>query len=119
MSRRIRLLVWLAGALIVVAAGIWLVGAFGLPFRTHTEIGSAVLVDADLLEITVGCGSDVSTTVEETGADVIMTVRMRFEAGDCATGEVVQLLEPLDDRRLIDGSTGEEVEVSGRDSRPG
>jgi hypothetical protein len=62
------------------------------------------------------CNGDNGLMVKESGRAVTVTVTTDDPPGgdDCMDGVRVRLRTPLDDRRVIDGSSGQAVAVSTR-----
>ena len=114
---------WL-GALVVLAAaacsgeGGDVVRADGPPGEREAELVWAELQDPLTLLLSVGaCNAENNqATVDETAEAVTVTVVTDDPSGgaDCADGVRVVLDEPLGVRELIDGSTGQAVEVHER-----
>ena len=70
--------------------------------------------DSERLELAIDACRAESTSydAEESDDEVVITITTEGGEGpECADGLTVELEEPLGDRRLVDGSTGEEVEV--------
>lgn len=52
--------------------------------------------------------------VEETATEVRLSASHEGSSrDDCTDGQMVRLAEPLADRRVVDGSTGQEVRIAG------
>jgi hypothetical protein len=73
--------------------------------------------DGRTLNLIVGtCNADLTTEVDESRSQVVVTVTARNDTSDdCLDGVVVHLDQPLGDRQLLDGVTGSRVPVK-RDS---
>jgi hypothetical protein len=88
------------------------------PGERETELVWAELQDPLTLLLSVGaCNAENNrATVDETAEAVTVTVVTDDPPGgvDCADGVKVMLDEPLGVRELIDGSTGQAVEVHER-----
>ena len=69
--------------------------------------------EAVRLNLTVGsCNGDLTTEVEESPSQVTVTVTARDDTNDdCLDGLIVHLNQPLGDRQLLDGVTGDVVSV--------
>ena len=76
------------------------------------------LADSTRLELSVDtCGAEISVDVEETADEVrILAETEGGEKAECLDSTVVALDEPLGDRRVVDASTGDEVELSPAES---
>jgi hypothetical protein len=98
---------------VVLACGVASCGADG------TRIVDAYgLPDSSSLELSIDtCGATVkSVDVEETAEEVRISVETEGGEGpECLDSTVAELDEPLGDRRVVDASTGNEVEVSPAD----
>jgi|GEM_PF-1014756 len=75
----------------------------------------AAYIGADGITLEVGvdtCNADLTTDVVETGAQVEVTVMVENNTtADCADSIRITLDAPLGDRTLVDGSSGETVDV--------
>ena len=70
--------------------------------------------DERVLEVIVStCQADLTTDVEETPSQVVITVTAKNDNAnlDCQDPVLITLSEPLGDRTLIDGSTDRAVDV--------
>ncbi len=69
--------------------------------------------DGRTLNLTVGsCNANLTAEVEESPSQVTVTVTARDNTGnDCLDGLSVHLDQPLGDRQLLDGVTGDVVSV--------
>ena len=108
-------LVWIVLGLVAATIVGLFVAQSGSPIRTSATIGVASLIDDHRIELGLdACGSSVVWEVEEYPDRVVTAARLFHRPGDCAAGTIVELSEPLRDRRLIDAATGDEVEVANR-----
>lgn len=88
--------------------------------RTATIV-EVVLPDGASQTLVVGvdtCNADPRVAVVEDGQSITLTVRADrhpFGSDDCADSVSVPLDEPLGDRHVLDGVTGDELGVVGRD----
>jgi hypothetical protein len=58
------------------------------------------------------CNADLTAEVEESPSQVTVTVTARDDTSDdCLDGLIVHLDQPLGDRQLLDGVTGDVVSV--------
>jgi hypothetical protein len=111
MTRRV---IWIGLGLVTATILGLFVAQSGSPIRTSATIGGASLLDDDRIEVYLDCGSGVVWDVDESPDWVVADVRMFHGPGDCSAGAIIELAEPLGDRPLIDGATGDEVEVANR-----
>jgi hypothetical protein len=76
--------------------------------------------DSTRVELSIDACRAVSTTVDvEETADVVrfaVTTEGGDDGPECLDSVVVELDEPLGDRRVVDASTGDEVELSPAES---
>ncbi len=102
----------MGGVLVGVAAfAVGLGGCASDPQLTR-EVG--VSPDGLVLGFGIGtCNADITTTVEETPTEVIVTpeVRNNDRGSDCRDAFTVTLAEPLDGRVLIDGRNGDVLDT--------
>ena len=85
--------------------------------RAHTSWRRQRRGDERTLNLIVGtCNADLTTEVDESRSQVVVTVTARNDTSDdCLDGVIVHLDQPLGDRQLLDGVTGSRVPVK-RDS---
>lgn len=86
----------------------------------EVAIAEAAVSRQDKTEIVLtvmSCNADLSTTVEESTEQVVVTVTAHNDTmDDCQDLVAIELQEPLVSRDLIDGAVGEAVGVRTRDS---
>ena len=74
----------------------------------------SVTLDADgrTLSLEYGVCAPVAVEVEESPVEVVLTVDVGDSTGDdCAGGAVVELAEPLGERRVLVAGSGDPIEV--------
>lgn len=118
LGRRRRLLVSIVTIValtsIAFASG-WFLGEGTWLARSAPIVDVSTEADAKRLLLTVGsCNADHAVMVDETEAGLVtVTVKVENDTKkDCLDGLTILLQEPLADRSLIDGSTGEPVQVN-------
>lgn len=95
------------------------VGGCAAPDR-EVPVPRASLVGVDRIAVQSVCLPPeriVAAVVEDAESVVVTVTALQYDlrdTEDCATTEQVRLDAPLGARRLVDGSTGREVEVEGR-----
>ena len=81
----------------------------------RANLAEAYIRGADrVLEVIVNsCNADHTITVDESGSQVVITVTVRNDNTnlDCQDAVMVTLLEPLGERSVVDGTTGQSIEV--------
>ena len=83
--------------------------------HTPTSVTEAEILGPNLLALGVNsCNADLITEVEETPDAVTVTVRQLGSMEDCRDGVEVELDQPLGQRVLLDGHTGDSISVSAR-----
>lgn len=95
-----------------LAAAVALIGLPACATGREPAPVDGVTVDGDDRTLNVGVGfcGNVRVDVVETDDVVTLTAWGGADAGgDCASGATVVLEQPLGDRRVVDGSTGNEV----------
>lgn len=110
--RRIALIVIaLAAVLVVVLAA----QSFVAEDRRKAEIIDARLEGQSTLELVISAcnGENNEVDVDERADEVVLTVTTDdpVDGDACADGLTVDLAEPLADRRVVDGATGETVDL--------
>lgn len=101
-------LVAAVGAYLVTVGPVW-------PIAIAQPIGFANQIAETTVLLGYDCTSGPSQveTLEETDR-VTVRIRARSHSGDCGSGFELELEFPLGDRSLIDGTTGERIEVQNR-----
>lgn len=96
-------------AVVVLAAGCW-----------HGERRPVRVLDVTSDGTTLGvvvsaCNArGLKVEIEETATEVRLSASHEGSSrDDCTDGQEVRLAEPLADRRVVDGSTGQEVRIAG------
>ena len=113
-----RMALWSLAILVVlgIAAVVYIV-TIGpeLPFATTQTIARATQNEDSTVDLLYGCtiGPNTVDVIEEP-TEVRVLIRARGHSGDCASIQELDLAQPLGDRVLIDGSTGERIEVENR-----
>lgn len=76
-------------------------------------VEASARADGRTLKLIVGsCNADLTAEVEESPSPVTVTVTARDDTSDdCLDGLIVHLDQPLADRQLLDGVTGDVVSV--------
>jgi hypothetical protein len=76
-------------------------------------VEASATADGRTLNLIVGsCNADLTAEVEESPSQVTVTVTARDDTSDdCLDGLIVHLDQPLTDRQLLDGVTGDAVSV--------
>ena len=106
-STRLRLVSFTSACLLAVLA----TGCAGGEGRGPQRIEGWSVAD-DKLNLWIDtCDGDPETTLEESEAEVVITViSTKRDVGDACQDPVeVVLSQPLGDRRVVDGTTGEEA----------
>jgi hypothetical protein len=99
--------------LLALLAVIAPLGGCGDPSSGPREIESLQMEDEDTLRGQVlSCQADVYVEVEESFEEVVLSVTVEGDTpADCIDGDfVADLDEPLGDREVIDGTSGETLE---------
>ena len=102
-------------ALGIAGAGYFL--AFGAvsPFAIDQPISFGMQLEPREIEVWYGCTQGVHKFhVLQEPDRIVVRIRARSHSGDCASGMQFTLDQPLDNRIVIDGSTGERVEIQNR-----
>ncbi|MGH1491805.1 MAG: hypothetical protein ACRBK7_20850 [Acidimicrobiales bacterium] len=106
---------------VLIGASFWAVDRLG-PGRRTTSVGAAFLYDPATFEVIVdSCNGDpqlvdLDESTDEVRIRVVSWHPGYFDGGDdCLDQLEVTLTEPLGDRRLVDASSGDEIEVDGLD----
>lgn len=98
-------------AAVLVALGWGIVGLV----RGEEREAAVFAATVEGLEVTVSIEScnaeDIDLTVDESDTEVVVGARVTNPADgdDCADGATFTLVEPLGERRLVDGVTGREL----------
>ena len=117
MKHRRSVLVVLVVSLVVVVAAVVVVTR-GVDWRTRVAVTDAWLSPEGTLMLNVStCGGDPALDLlDETGQDVrvaVVSTRQMFRGGeDCKDSVEVPLERPLDDRTIIDVTSGKTVELT-------
>lgn len=114
---RPRVPVAVAMTLVVVVAAVYLYVT--VEQRRPTEIVGATVVGESLIIETDSCGGAPEVTdIEESPSEVRITAeastRLIGSGNQCADSIETRLESPLGDRLVVDGTSGEPVEVQGR-----
>lgn len=110
--------------ILVVVALVVMVMTGGFSWRDRIPVVDASITDQELLLVVDTCGGDPEIDLLEERDDVvnvavISTRRFGGPGGmDCLDDVKVRLQDPLDDRPLVDVTTGDEVPVEGRVTEP-